>query len=107
MQMSLDEAHLILNVKKEDPLEIIEKVSQVEASSRFPGEREEEERTVLTTRTSRLSSKQMDHPQNQSHPPNQHLQPPNQHQQHANRVNQNNLNIHITFSQKSTERWNV
>lgn len=26
MQMSLDEAHLILNVKKEDPLEIIEKV---------------------------------------------------------------------------------
>jgi len=28
MQMSLDEAHLILNVKKEDPLEIIEKVGQ-------------------------------------------------------------------------------
>lgn len=26
MQMSLDEAHLILNVKKEDPLEVIEKV---------------------------------------------------------------------------------
>ena len=27
MQMSLDEAHLILNVKKDDPLEVIEKVS--------------------------------------------------------------------------------
>lgn len=27
LNMSLDEAHLILNVKKEDPLEVIEKVS--------------------------------------------------------------------------------
>ena len=26
-QMSIDEAHLILNVKKEDPMEIIQKVS--------------------------------------------------------------------------------
>jgi hypothetical protein len=26
MQMSLDEAHLILNAKKEDPMEIIERV---------------------------------------------------------------------------------
>lgn len=29
MQMSLDEAHLILNVKKDDPMEIIQKVRGV------------------------------------------------------------------------------
>lgn len=33
MQMSLDEARLILNVKKDDPMEVIQKVSRLVFSS--------------------------------------------------------------------------
>jgi hypothetical protein len=39
--MSLDEAHLILNVKKEDPLEIIEKVCHLGFQPLFEGRKQE------------------------------------------------------------------
>ena len=35
LNMSLDEAHLILNVKKDDPMEIIQKVRSVVTAAAF------------------------------------------------------------------------
>jgi hypothetical protein len=83
-------------------MEVIERVrpSRPHAISLSGGE-------LLISRTSRRYSKQMDHLRNLQLPPNQLHQDQNKLLQHANRGNQNNLNIHIIFSQKSTGRWNV